>query len=87
MLYFKLLEGANTKEDKHSILPKIAIEPYLKENELFTEFLGNNNSLKLRQQGLKCIIRFDEKFQSENVFFYYKKGLKGSTFIKRINKN
>ena len=47
MLYFKLLEGANTKEDKHSILPKIAIELYLKENELFTEFLGNNNCLKL----------------------------------------
>jgi len=53
------------KEDKHSILPKIEIELYLKENELFTEFLGNNNSLKIRQQGLKCIIRFDEKFQSE----------------------
>lgn len=53
------------KEDKHSALPKIEIELYLKDNDLFNEFLGNNNSLKLKQQGLKCIIRFDEKFQSE----------------------
>lgn len=55
----------SVKSNKQTILPKIEIELYLKTNDLFSEFMGNNNTLKIKQQGLKCIIRFDEKFQAE----------------------